>query len=97
MIDSPLTVSGRGPAGPGAAQPPISPEVRAAAKEFEAAFLAEMLKHTGIAKPPETFGGGAGESQFAPLLVREYASALAERGGLGIADQIAASLAQRSD
>ena len=66
--------------------------IRAAAKEFEAVFLAEMLKHTGLGRPPESFGGGVGEAQFAPFLVREYASAIAERGGLGIAERIAAAL-----
>ncbi|GMG83635.1 hypothetical protein LNKW23_28480 [Paralimibaculum aggregatum] len=79
------------PGEPPAGRP--DPALRQAARRFEAVFLAEMLKHAGLAKPPEQFGGGAGETQFAPFLVREYAEALAARGGIGLADRIGAALA----
>lgn len=78
---------------PGA--PPREAAVRAAAEAFEASFLAEMLRHTGLAEPPEQFGGGPGEARFAGLLVREYAEALAARGGVGLGDRIARSLLAR--
>lgn len=58
-------------------------------------FLAEMLKHTGLGRPPESFGGGAGEAQFAPLLVREHAATLAKRGGIGLAEQVYRALVER--
>ncbi len=61
---------------------------RETAEAFEAAFLAEMLKHTGINRTPESAGGGAGEEAFASFLTDQYADVLARSGGLGIAEQI---------
>ena len=61
---------------------------RKAAQAFEAAFLSEMLKYTGLNAKPESFGGGAGEEAFASLLTDQYASLLAERGGIGLAQQV---------
>ncbi|MFK7945592.1 MAG: rod-binding protein [Paracoccaceae bacterium] len=70
-----------------------SPEaLRAIAQEFEATFLAEMLKHTGLGEPRESFGGGPGESAFAGMLTQEYAAQLADRGGVGLADRIYSQL-----
>lgn len=69
--------------------------LRAVAKEFEATFLAEMLKHSGLGEPRDAFGGGPGEAAFASMLTQEYATQLADRGGLGLADRIAAQLAAR--
>ena len=48
---------------------------RKAAQAFEAAFLAEMLKYTGLNAMPEGFGGGAGEEAFSSLLTDQYARA----------------------
>ncbi len=75
--------------------PQDEPE-RTAARRFEAAFLAEMLKHTGLNATSTTFGGGAGEEAFASLLTDEYARLLAERGGIGLAEQVFELLKQRS-
>lgn len=61
---------------------------RVAAKRFETAFLAEMLKHTGINKTSEVTGGGAGEDAFSSFLTEEYARMISDRGGIGIAEQI---------
>lgn len=73
-----------------------SPEaLQAVAKEFEATFLAEMLKHTGLGEPRDAFGGGHGEAAFASMLTQEYATQLAKRGGIGLADRIASELAAR--
>ncbi|MEM6441566.1 MAG: rod-binding protein [Pseudomonadota bacterium] len=69
--------------------------LRDAATAFEAAFLAEMLGHAGVGGTPDSFGGGAGEDAFSSLLTQEHARLLAEKGGLGLADAIEASLAQR--
>ena len=43
-----------------------------------------------------TFGGGAGEEAFASLLTDEYARLLAERGGIGLAEQVFELLKERS-
>ncbi len=63
-----------------------------AAEQFEAAFLAEMLRHAGLARPPALFGGGAGEDRFASFLVRAYAERIAEAGGVGLAEHVADAL-----
>lgn len=69
--------------------------LRAAAVELEASFLAEMLKSSGLGKTPDAFGGGTGEDQFSSFLVQEQARAIAERGGIGLAETIFNSLKDR--
>ncbi|WP_171179174.1 rod-binding protein [Ruegeria sp. HKCCD8929] len=74
------------------AQPPPTPAkneaLRDAAVELEAAFLAEMLRSAGLGKTPEAFGGGAGEDQFASMLVRQQAEQLARAGGIGLSETL---------
>ncbi|MEM8572185.1 MAG: rod-binding protein [Pseudomonadota bacterium] len=72
-------------------------ELRATAEAFEAAFLAEMLKHSGINEVSSEFGGGYGEEAFSSLVTQEYAEILAESGGIGLAEQIFESLKQRTE
>jgi flagellar protein FlgJ len=62
--------------------------LRAVSKDLEAAFLSEMLKHSGLGATSDSFGGGAGETQFASFLIQEHARLLAERGGIGLAENI---------
>ncbi len=76
-------------------QPPVLPDYAAtdtslkdAAQKMEATFLAEMLKSAGVGTPRETFGGGAGEDQFASFLREEYAQAITEAGGVGLAEAL---------
>jgi len=69
--------------------------LRGAAQELETSFLAEMLKHSGVARPPETANGGAGEEAFASFLSDAYARQLADTGGLGLAEHIFRSLVAR--
>lgn len=71
-------------------------ELREVAEAFEASFLAEMLRHTGLDAAPAGFGGGAGEAAFAGLLTEQYARLLAARGGVGLAEQIFEALKQRT-
>ena len=73
-----------------------NPRLRAEAERFEAAFLAEMLRHSGLGRMPESFDGGAGEAAFAGSLVQEYANRIAATGTLGIAEQIYNNLVERS-
>jgi len=83
---------------PSAIQPPVLPpsneaaasrdDLRSVAQDLEASFLAEMLKHAGFGAARSTFGGGAGEKQFASLLRMEHARALAASGGIGLAESL---------
>lgn len=79
----------RGLAAPPAVQRrPDSPGLRAAARDLESAFLAEMLKAAGLGRVPDAFGGGAGETQFASYLRHEQARAMADAGGIGLAEHL---------
>ena len=60
----------------------------AAARQFEATFLAQMLQAAGAAKPADSFGGGIGENQFASFLLDAQAQRISQRGGVGIAEII---------
>lgn len=81
------------PATPGRAVGPEPQEQREAklresAEAFEATFIAEMLKHTGVNRTPESLGGGAGEDAFGSFLTQAYAEEIAARGGFGLSEQI---------
>lgn len=69
--------------------------LRAAARELEASFLAEMLKSAGLGKSRESFGGGQGEDQFASFLVQEHAKALVDAGGIGLSEAIFEALKEK--
>lgn len=71
--------------------------LRAVAQELEVHFLSVMLKDAGVGRPPEGFGGGAGEDQFSSYLREAQARAMAEAGGLGLAEMFFESLQERAD
>lgn len=81
----------------GAERRPATSQMAAetAARAFEAAFLAEMLKHTGLGEAPEGFGGGVGEDQFAGFLREAQARQMAQAGGIGIAEYVLRQVADR--
>jgi Rod binding domain-containing protein len=91
-----LTPIAPAPGQPKAAPSPAEQQARRTAEAFEAAFLAEMLRYTGLNAMPASFGGGAGEEAFGSFLTDEYARLLAERGGIGIAEQVFEILKQRT-
>ncbi|MEM8772898.1 MAG: rod-binding protein [Pseudomonadota bacterium] len=64
------------------------------AQEFEALMIAEFLKPMfDSVSTPSLFGGeGAEQSIFGGMMQEQYANAIAERGGIGIADQVKAAL-----
>ena len=67
-----------------------------AARALEASFLSQMLTSAGLGTVPEGFGGGIGEDQFASLMRDEQARAMANAGGIGLAESIFKSLATRA-
>jgi Rod binding domain-containing protein len=68
-------------------------ELRRAAEEFEAVFLAEMLAPMFESLDTEGIGGGGmGEEIFRPMLVERYAESISRAGGVGIADSIVREL-----
>lgn len=58
------------------------------AQDLETAFLAEMLKSTGFGEARDSFGGGAGEEQFASFLRRAQSEQIVQSGGVGLAQTI---------
>jgi Rod binding domain-containing protein len=64
-------------------------KARAAAQDFEAFFLSQVFEEmfAGV-EPDSMFGGGQGETVFRSLMLQEYGKAVAQRGGIGIADAV---------
>lgn len=68
-------------------------ELRRAAEEFEAIFLAQMMAPMFEGLETDGLGGGGmGEQIFRPMLIERYAEALAHAGGVGIADAVVREL-----
>ncbi len=61
----------------------------AAAKDFEAVYITEMIKpmFEGVSTD-SPFGGWKGEEVFRGLLINEYGKMLANSGGIGLSTQI---------
>lgn len=82
--------AGRASPSPAAPRASMSAEqLRDAARDFEAFFLARALEpmFAGIgAEAP--FGGGMAEELWRSLLVDEYGKAMAKAGGIGLADTL---------
>jgi peptidoglycan hydrolase FlgJ len=75
----------RAPAG--AATGPES--AKRVAEEFEALFLAEMLAPVFESIDSDgLFGGGQGEDIYRSMMVQEYGKAIAQAGGVGIAETV---------
>lgn len=70
-------------AAPLPATTPLPPKT-SLADQVEQMFLEEMLKYAGPGALSGSFGGGAGEEQFASFLTREHAALLAQRLDLGL-------------
>lgn len=91
----PLAVSGSSGSGSGSGSPTASEGLLTAARAYEAAFLTEMLKHSGLGEAPEGFGGGIGEEQFASMMHRAQAEKIVEAGGIGLAEYIVRALQEQ--
>ena len=69
-----------------------------AAKDFEGAFLSQMLSQmfSGLSTDEE-FGGGAGEDMFRSLMIDEYGKKLEAHGGIGLADSVLKELVKTQE
>ena len=94
MADGPIPLAGAPLPMHTAPEPPRAPDdVRRAAEEFEAVFLAEMLGPMFDGLNTDGLGGGGmGEQIFRPMLVERYAESITRAGGVGIADSIVREL-----
>lgn len=68
-------------------------QIERTAKEFESVFITEMLKpmFEGL-EVNKMFGGGKGEEVFKSMMLDEYGKIIAQKGGIGLADNIMAQL-----
>lgn len=81
-----------------APQPAITAQsMKAASVRLEAVFLAEMLKSAGLGAARDSFGGGAGEDQFASFLVQQQAQQIAQAGGIGLSELLFNAMMERPD
>ncbi len=87
-----MEISQNAPLAPDPARATRAQELREVAKAFEASFLSEMLKASGLGKSRSEFGGGAGEDAFSSMMVDEQAQLMADRGGIGLSESIFQSL-----
>jgi Rod binding domain-containing protein len=80
---------------PPAARPPAT--VEAAARQFEALMIAQLLKEArGDRDGWLGSGEDPGSATAAGLAEEQFAQALAQNGGLGLSQQIVASLSARA-
>lgn len=89
---------------PAAPRPPVAPgagtdesRLRALAVRLEAQFLSEMLRHSGLDETGSDFAGGEGEAQFRSFFREAQAEAMAEAGGIGLAESLFEALKRRAD
>jgi flagellar protein FlgJ len=67
--------------------------VRTTAESFESFFVGQMLEYmTEGMKPDEEFGGGHAEEMWRSMMNQEYGKQIVKSGGLGIANQVMASM-----
>lgn len=72
-------------------------QLKEAAQDLEAAFLAEMLKAAGFGQARSAFGGGEGEAQFGSFLREAQAKEMVSQGGIGLAEHLFEALKERAD
>jgi len=69
------------------------PKLRQAAVDFEAVFIAQMLKPMMESVPTDSLmGGGHAEKMFRSMMVEEVGKSVAARGGVGLADEVFSEL-----
>jgi flagellar protein FlgJ len=72
---------------------PLETRARAQAVELEGVFLQTLVKEMFASiKSEEGFGGGFAEDTWRGLQAEELAGAMAQTGGIGLADQIVSDL-----
>lgn len=88
-VSAPVLDQAEAQRGTAAGGPRNNNAAHAAAQEFEAFFLAQVLDQmfAGIRSDGD-FGGGSAEGVYRHMLNAEYARALSRSGGIGVADAV---------
>ena len=90
-MDGPAALPPHLLAGPSAEGPEgkTRKQIEHTAKQFEAAFIAQMLRPMFEGAELSTpFGGGPGEAAFKSFLLDAVAEQMAKAGGLGLTDDL---------
>jgi len=77
----------------GGKKPMSEAQVDKTTKEFEAVFIAEMLRNMfSTVKPDSIMGAGSSEENFRSLMMDEYGKILSKSGGIGLAASLKAEI-----
>lgn len=73
-------------------------KAREVSKQFESVFLMQVLENmsSGLDNDP-MFGGGAGDEIYRSMFNEQTAGAIANKGGVGIADSVYRSILQMQE
>ena len=73
---------------------PVYQKLHKQAVELEGVFLTTLTKEmfSSIDTSEESFGGGFAEETWRGMQAEQFAGALAEKGGIGLADQLMSDL-----
>lgn len=73
-------------------------KIDAAAQDFEALFIAEMMRpmFDGISTEAP-FGGGKGEEVFRGMMLQEYGKIMAQTGSIGVAGSVKEAMIRMQD
>lgn len=94
---SPLAPVGAPSAAPSPSPPPQAPaELEAAARQFEAIFLRQMLGAARSAKLADDILGSSEGDQFREMRDADVADRMAAGGGIGIATAVIAQLSRQA-
>lgn len=69
-------------------------KIGAAAQDFEAMYLTEMMRpmFEEVNRPDPMFGGGKGEEIFNGMMLDQYGKIMAKAGGVGLAKYVRAEM-----
>lgn len=69
------------------------------AKDLEGVFLNTLMKEmfSSIKTDDKSFGGGFGEETWRGMQAEQFANSVADRGGIGLADQLMPTLMQMQE
>ena len=70
-------------------------QLRKQAREFEAVFVSQMLKHAGLTEALSGSESKFGGEAFSNMLTEQYANELIEDGGFGLAEEIYQQLLEK--
>lgn len=72
------------------------PDAEKATREFDAYFLSQFLKSAGSASEEHMLDGGSAGRMYRDQFFDEIARILAEHGGMGVSQQLAAQLGKEA-